>query len=88
MEFIDFLGEMLGITKDFAVTKIEKNELEKTINIHIEYLPKTYSKNGKAHPCTNKQMHYHLSFFYLRFPNLKERISNNYFCTCTLESMF
>ena len=38
---------MLGITKDFAVTKIEKNELEKTINIHIEYLPKTYSKNGK-----------------------------------------
>jgi hypothetical protein len=33
MEFIDFLGEMLGITKDFAVTKIEKNEFEKTINI-------------------------------------------------------
>ena len=49
MEFIDFLGEMLGITKDFAVTKIEKNELEKTINIHIEYLPKTYSKNGKEY---------------------------------------
>lgn len=47
MEFIYFLGEMLGITKDFAITKIEKNELEKTINIHIEYLPKTYSKNGK-----------------------------------------
>src|SRR5690554_1979197 len=40
---------MLGITKDFAVTKIEKNELEKTINIHIEYLPKTYSKNGKEY---------------------------------------
>ena len=39
MEFIYFLGEMLGITKDFAITKIEKNELEKTINIHIEYLP-------------------------------------------------
>jgi transposase len=48
MEFIDFLGEMLGITKDFAVTKIEKNEFEKTINIHIEYLPKTYSKSGKG----------------------------------------
>src|SRR5690554_2008584 len=40
---------MLGITKDFAVTKIEKNKLEKTINIHIEYLPKTYSKNGKEY---------------------------------------
>lgn len=40
---------MLGITKDFAVTKIEKNELEKTINIHIEYSPKTYSKNGKEY---------------------------------------
>jgi transposase len=49
MEFIDFLGEMLGITKDFAVTKIEKNEFEKTINIHIEYLPKTYSKSGKEY---------------------------------------
>lgn len=49
MEFIYFLGEMLGITKDFAITKIEKNELEKTINIHIEYLPKTYSKNGKEY---------------------------------------
>lgn len=49
MEFIDFLGEMLGITKDFAVTKIEKNELEKTINIHIEYLPKAYLKDGKEY---------------------------------------
>lgn len=38
MEFIYFLGEMLGITKDFAITKIEKNELEKTINIHIDSL--------------------------------------------------
>ncbi|WP_430827480.1 hypothetical protein [Chryseobacterium indologenes] len=50
MEFIDFLGEMLGITKDFAVTKIEKNELEKTINIHIEYLPKTYSRVERNMP--------------------------------------
>ncbi len=47
MEFIDFLGEILGITKDFTVTKIEKNEFDKTFNIHIEYLPKTYSKSGK-----------------------------------------
>lgn len=49
MEFIDFLGEMLGITKDFAIVKIDKNELDKIINIHIEYLPKTYSKNGKEY---------------------------------------
>ncbi|MBW7844021.1 MAG: ISL3 family transposase [Ignavibacterium sp.] len=49
MEFIDFLGEMLGITKDFAVTKIEKNEVEKTINIYIEYIQKTYSKGGKEY---------------------------------------
>ena len=49
MEFIDFLGEMLVITKDFAIAKIEKNEFEKTINIHIEYLPNTYSKNGKEY---------------------------------------
>lgn len=34
MEFIDFLGEMLGITKDFTVTKFEKSEFVKTINIH------------------------------------------------------
>ena len=49
MEFIDFLGEMLGITKDFAITKIEKNEFEKTINIHIEYLFLVAAQiNGRA----------------------------------------
>lgn len=66
MEFIDFLGEMLGITKDFAVTKIEKNEFDKTINIHIKYLPKTYSKSGKEYAiydCTPVRKWQHLNWF-------------------------
>ncbi len=38
MEFIDFLREMLGITQDFAITSISKDESEKVIKIHLKYL--------------------------------------------------
>lgn len=49
MEFIDFIQEMLGITKDFGITKIEKLEEEKIITIHLTYLPKRYSESGKEY---------------------------------------
>jgi len=36
MDFIDFLKEMLGITNDFAITQIEKQEEgEKVIKIYL-----------------------------------------------------
>ena len=34
MDFIDFLREMLGITSEFAITSIEKDEEDKQIKIH------------------------------------------------------
>jgi transposase len=41
MEFIPFLQEMLGITKDFGIVEIEKIDTsEKIIRIYINYLPK------------------------------------------------
>lgn len=66
MEFINFLGEMLDITKDFAVTKIEKSEFKNTINIDIEYLPNSYSKNGKEYAIYDRtpvQRWQHLNWF-------------------------
>ncbi|MFT4062927.1 MAG: hypothetical protein QM642_11295 [Edaphocola sp.] len=42
MEFVDFLREMLGITEDFAITKINKDESGKVIHIHLKYLLRDY----------------------------------------------
>ncbi|CEN48549.1 hypothetical protein CCAN11_1750004 [Capnocytophaga canimorsus] len=38
MDFVDFLREMLGITDDFAITSIVKDEENKIIKIHLKYL--------------------------------------------------
>lgn len=35
---MDFLRDMLGITEDFAVTRIDKDESNKIIRIHLKYL--------------------------------------------------
>lgn len=42
MDFIDFLREMLGITSDFAITSIVKDEDNKHIKIHLQYLNTYY----------------------------------------------
>ncbi len=45
MEFVDFLREMLGITKDFSIVEIHKEETpEKVIEIHLKYHPRSYKK--------------------------------------------
>lgn len=49
MEFIDFLREMLGITEDFAITSIYKDETEKHIKIHLKYLKTDFVKGGKSY---------------------------------------
>ena len=49
MDFADFLREMLGITQDFGITKIEKFEEEKVIKIHLIYLHKSYKKADKKY---------------------------------------
>ncbi|MCC6844924.1 MAG: hypothetical protein IT283_01280, partial [Bacteroidetes bacterium] len=42
MEFIDFLREMLVITEDFAITRIDKDETNRIIRIHLKYLLRDY----------------------------------------------
>jgi len=49
MDFADFLREILGITQDFGINKIEKFEEEKVIKIHLIYLPKCYKKADKKY---------------------------------------
>lgn len=49
MDFIDFLREMLGITSDFAITSIVKDEDNKHIKIHLQYLNTYYEKDGKTY---------------------------------------
>lgn len=54
MDFIDFLREMLGITSDFAITSIEKDEEDKQIKIHLRYLNTSFEKNGKSYKLYDK----------------------------------
>lgn len=67
MDFIDFLKEMLGITNDFAITQIEKQEeTEKAIKIYLKYLPKRYKKDGieyRIYDTTPEREWQHLSWF-------------------------
>ena len=62
MEFIDFLREMLGITEDFAITKIEKDESEKIIHIHLKYLLRDY-KGKKIYDYAPQREWQHLNWF-------------------------
>jgi transposase len=48
MDFVNFLREMLGITEDFAITSIEKDETDKVIKIHLKYLFNRFNKGGKS----------------------------------------
>jgi transposase len=66
MEFIDLLGEMLDISKDFAITKIEKDEANKIIRIHLMYRLEYYrEKNNRyrLYDQTPEREWQHLSWF-------------------------
>ncbi|MDP2362863.1 MAG: hypothetical protein Q8M94_03735 [Ignavibacteria bacterium] len=67
MDFIDFLKEMLGITNDFAITQIEKQEEgEKVIKIYLKYIPNRYKKDGveyRLYDTTPEREWQHLSWF-------------------------
>jgi len=65
----EFLQELLGITTDFGITAIDKNETTKTISIHLTYLKSTFSKDGKTYKLydtTPKRKWQHLSWFEYR----------------------
>lgn len=69
MEFIDFLREMLGITEDFAITSIYKDETEKHIKIHLKYLKTDFVKGGKSYKLydtTPEREWQHLNWFEYR----------------------
>jgi len=66
MDFIDFLREMLGITSDFAITSIVKDEDNKHIKIHLQYLNTYYEKDGKTYKLydrTPEREWQHLNWF-------------------------
>lgn len=67
MEFIPFLQEMLGITEDFGIVKIEKIATsEKIIRIYLNYLPnvcKVAGRNLKVYDLAPEREWQHLSWF-------------------------
>ncbi len=67
MEFIPFLQEMLGITEDFGIVKIEKiTTSEKIIRIYLTYLPdvcKVEGCNLKVYDLAPEREWQHLSWF-------------------------
>ena len=50
MEFSDFLKKLLGIGSDFEVSEVTVEEKNKEINIHLNYIPKRYTVQGKSYP--------------------------------------
>ena len=50
MEFSDFLKKLLGIGSDFEVSEVTVEEKSKEINIHLNYIPKRYTVQGKGYP--------------------------------------
>ena len=67
MDFVDFLKEMLGVTNDFAITQIEKEEEpKKVIKIFLKYLPNRYKKDSieyRLYDTTPEREWQHLSWF-------------------------
>ena len=67
MDFVDFLKEMLGVTNDFAITQIEKEEEpKKGIKIFLKYLPDRYKKDSieyRLYDTTPEREWQHLSWF-------------------------
>jgi len=59
--------EMLGITKDFSIVSVHKEETpEKTIEIHLKYVPNSFTKDGityKLYDYTPVRKWQHLSWF-------------------------
>ncbi len=62
MDFADFLRDMLGITKDFAITKVNKDEDEKIIRIHLHYLNRNF-KGYKIYDYAPEREWQHLNWF-------------------------
>jgi hypothetical protein len=66
MDFNNFLREILGLTKDFEITGIEKDEIKKTIYIYLRYLPNKYLKDGEEYSFydhTPQRTWQHLNWF-------------------------
>jgi len=67
MDFVDFLKEMMGVTNDFAITQIEKEEEpKKVIKIFLKYLPNRYKKDSieyRLYDTTPEREWQHLSWF-------------------------
>ena len=67
MEFVDFIREMLGITHDFGITRLEKVEHpEKIIRIHLHYLHNRFTilgKHYKLYDTSQEREWQHLSWF-------------------------
>ncbi len=50
MEFTPFLQEMLGVTDDFNIVKVEKIKTsKKIIRIYLKYMSSTCYVNGQSH---------------------------------------
>jgi len=62
MDFVDFLREMLGITGDFAIIEINKDETKKEIRIHLRYLKKDF-KGQKIYDHAPEREWQHLNWF-------------------------
>ena len=62
MEFIDFLREMLGITEDFAITRIDKDETNRIIRIHLKSLLRDY-QGKKIYDLAPERQWQHLNWF-------------------------
>jgi transposase len=66
MEFTEFIRDLLGISSDFDVVKIEKEEENKRIFIHLKYLPTRYQKDNNFYTFYDKapeRTWQHLSWF-------------------------
>lgn len=50
MEIKEFLRIIVGISDDFDIETISRDESKKEININLKYIPKRYKLEGKEHP--------------------------------------
>lgn len=69
MDFSIFIKTLLGIDASFEVSKIETDESEKTIEIHLDYVSKSYKDDAKDFPIYDyapKRKWQHLNWFEYR----------------------
>jgi|GEM_PF-4265064 len=77
MNFVEFLSEFLGITDDFNISSIDRDENEKVIEIHLKHNKSTFTKDGKTYKLYDKipkRKWQNLSWFDLKSPRTGERI--------------